>query len=396
MTGIWLSVWITLAIQALVSLVVFTPPVLAPAAQAEIGVQASSVGVVTALIYLSATFGALLSGRLIARHGPMRTSQGSLVLGGCGIALMASANSWLVALGALVIGVGYGQVTPSSSAILAERSPERLRAFIFSLKQTGVPIGGAAAGAMLPALIQAFGWRWAALLAGMTCVAFALALQPLRAGIDRGSRVADHTPAAGLIEPLRLVLSHARLREMAFASFTYSGMQMCLGTFLVVFLHDRAGFGLGAAGAALSTAMIAGIGGRIFWGVVADNWLKPRLVLGVLGAGMSLSAFLTAFVTAAWPATVVFVVSFLYGATGVGWNGVYLSEVARIAPAGRAAAATGAALAITYSGVMVLPFLFWAIVAVSGSYAAAFIVTGCLTLWRCRPFFGDGSPATAA
>ena len=382
MTGIWLSVWITLAIQALVSLVVFTPPVLAPAAQAEIGVQASSVGIVTALIYLSATFGAMLSGRLIARHGPMRTSQGSLMLGGCGIALMASANAWLVALGALVIGFGYGQVTPSSSAILAERSPERLRAFIFSLKQTGVPIGGAAAGAMLPALILALGWRWAALLAGMACVAFALALQPLRAGIDRGSRVADDTPAAGLVEPLKLVLSHRRLRELAFASFTYSGMQMCLGSFLVVFLHDRVGFGLGAAGAALSTAMIAGIAGRIFWGVVADNWLKPRLVLGLLGVSMSLAAFATALITAAWPVLLVFVVSVVYGATAVGWNGVYLSEVARIAPPGRAAAATGASLAMTYSGVMVLPSMFWAIVAFGGSYAAAFVATGLLTLWR--------------
>lgn len=396
MTGIWLSVWITLAIQALVSLVVFTPPVLAPAAQTEIGIPASSVGIVTALIYLSATFGALLSGRLIARYGPMRTSQGSLVLGGCGLALMATANAWLVALGALVIGVGYGQVTPSSSAILAERSPERLRAFIFSLKQTGVPIGGAAAGVLLPALILLLGWRWAAVFAGMTCVAVALALQPMRAGVDRGSRVADDTPAAGLIEPLKLVLAHRRLREMAFASFTYSGMQMCLGTFLVVFLHDRVGFTLGAAGAALSTAMISGIAGRILWGVVADNWLGPRMLLGLLGITMSLAAFATAFITAAWPALLVFAVSAAYGATAVGWNGVYLSEVARIAPPGRAAAATGAALAITYSGVMVLPALFWAIVALSGSYAAAFITTGCLSLWRCWPFFRRTAPSRVA
>jgi hypothetical protein len=37
---------------------------------------------------------------------------------------------------------------------------------------------------------------------------------------------------------------------------------------------------------------------------------------------------------------------------------------------------------MTYSGVMVLPFLFWAIVAASGSYVAAFVATGLLTLWR--------------
>lgn len=382
MSGVWVSVWITLAIQALVSLVVFTPPVLAPPAQADIGVQASSVGIVTALIYVSATFGALLSAKVIARHGPMRVSQGSLVLAGAGLALMATANVILVALGALVIGLGYGQVTPSSSAILAERAPEKLRAFIFSLKQTGVPVGGAVAGAMLPALIHALGWRAAALVTGGVCLAFAIALQPMRAGVDRGSRAADEHSGAGLLEPLKLVLSNPRLREMGLASFTYSGMQMCLGSFLVVFLHERVGFGLAAAGAALSTAMVAGIGGRLLWGVMADNWVKPRLLLGVLGSSMAAAAFITALVTSSWPATAVFVVSFVYGATAVGWNGVYLSEVARMAPPGRAAAATGASLAMTYSGIIVLPTLFWAIVALSGSYAAAFVAIGLLTLWR--------------
>ncbi|HTS52928.1 MAG TPA: MFS transporter [Burkholderiales bacterium] len=382
MTGVWTSVWVTLAIQALASLVVFTPAVLAPAAQAEVGVHASAIGVATALIYLSATVSALLSGGTIGRHGPMRMSQASLALCGAGLVLMATANLFLIAAGALVIGLGYGQVTPSSSAILVERIPRHLRAFIFSLKQTGVPMGGALAGAVLPALILAVGWKAAALLCAGICIASAAALQSVRAEVDTGSETVEQTARAGALEPLRLVLSQPRLREMGLASFTYSGMQMCLGSFLVVFLHDHAHFGLGAAGAALSSAMIAGIGGRILWGVAADRWAKPRPLLGLLGVSMSAAAFATALVTAAWPAAVVFLVSAVYGATAVGWNGVYLSEVAHIAPPGRAAAATGASLALTYSGVTVLPSMFWAVIAVSGSYAAAFVATGLLTLWR--------------
>jgi MFS family permease len=382
MTGVWASVWITLGIQTLVSLVVFTPPVLAPAAQAEVGVHASAVGIATALIYLSATASALLSGQAIARHGPMRMSQVSLALSAAGLGLMATANLFFVVLGALVIGLGYGQVTPSSSAILVERTPPNLRAFIFSLKQTGVPIGGALAGAMLPALIDSAGWQLAALVCAGICIALALALQPMRTRVDPGARAAGEASGGGPFVPLRLVLSQPRLREMGLASFTYSGMQMCLGSFLVVFLHEHARFGLSLAGAALSTAMVAGIGGRLLWGVVADNWVKPRLLLGLLGVGMSLAAFAMAVVAATWAAAAVFLLSATYGATAVGWNGVYLSEVAHIAPPGRAAAATGASLALTYSGVMVLPSLFWAIVAMSGSYAAAFVASGLLTLWR--------------
>jgi hypothetical protein len=88
-----------------------------------------------------------------------------------------------------------------------------------------------------------------------------------------------------------------------------------------------------------------------------------------------------------WPPAAIFVVSAVYGATAIGWNGVYLSEVARIAPPGKAAAATGASLAMTYAGVVAVPIMFWAIVMLSDSYAAAYVTAACLTLWRASFFF---------
>lgn len=387
MKGVIWPLIVTMAIQALVSMAVFSPPVFAPAAHGDIGFPASWVGIVTSITFAAATFGALFSGGVIARHGALRISQVSLLLCGGGIALIASANAWLVALGALVLGLGYGPVTPSSSAILADRTPERIRGFIFSLKQTGVPIGGALAGAIIPALIVLAGWKIAAVSVGLACLALAVAIQPYRAAVDFAQHFDRPVKPASLLEPLRIVLGHPRLREMAFASGSYSGMQACLSTFLVVYLSQRIGLSIAAAGAALATAMTAGIIGRILWGIVADNWVKPRTLLGILGVVMSAGAALTAALTATWPLAAVFVVSFIYGGTAIGWNGVYLSEVARIAPAGRAGAATGASLAMTYAGVVFQPMLFWGIVAASGSYAAAFIAAACLTFWRASYFF---------
>jgi predicted MFS family arabinose efflux permease len=388
--SVWLSVFLTLAVQSLVSLVVFTPPVLAPSAAAEVGVAPSAVGIVTALIYLSAAVGALLSSDAIARRGPMRVSQLSLLLCGGGIGLMASGHVALVAAGALVIGIGYGPITPASSAILANRAPPNLRSLIFSIKQTGVPIGGALAGALVPALILVMGWRGAALVIGALTAALALLVQPWRGQMDRDSRPPDATGMRGLIAPLRLVLSHATLRRMGLASFTYSGMQMCLASYLVVYLYEQAGMSVAAAGAALSAAMAAGIAGRIFWGVVADHWVAPRTLLGALGVAMSCAAFLMAGVSEVWPLALVFTMSAMYGATAVGWNGVYLAEVARIVPVAQAAAATGGTLAMTYLGVVALPLMFWAIVAATGTYALAFVAAGALTLWRSTFFLRTG------
>jgi fucose permease len=222
---------------------------------------------------------------------------------------------------------------------------------------------------------------------GLACVALAAAIQPYRAAVDLAQHFDRPKRPASLLEPLRLVLAHPRLREMAFASCTYSGMQACLSTFLVVYLTQRIGFSVPVAGAVLATAMTAGIIGRISWGVVADNWVKPRALLGVLGVTMSVGSALTAAFMDTWPLVAVFAVSFVYGATAIGWNGVYLSEVVRIAPPGKAGAATGASLAMTYTGVVILPMLFWVIVTLSDSYAAAYVAAACLTFWRASYFF---------
>jgi hypothetical protein len=48
----------------------------------------------------------------------------------------------------------------------------------------------------------------------------------------------------------------------------------------------------------------------------------------------------------------------LYGATALGWNGVYLAAVARLAGPAQAGMATGGTLAFTYFGVVVTPPLF--------------------------------------
>ena len=391
MKGVVWPLIVTMAIQALVSLVVYTPPVLAPVAQTEIGLPASAVGIVTALIYLAATFTAFSAGNLINRFGALRASQISLVFAAAGMVSMASANAWLVVLGALVIGTGYGVVTPASSAILADRTPEGMRAFIFSLKQTGVPIGGAIAGAAIPVLIVGLGWKEAALITAASSLLLAIVVQPYRAGVDLSPHAPRPAAPVHILEPFKLVMAHPRLRELAFASFSYSGIQMCMGSFLVVFLTERVGLTVSGAGAALSTAMVAGTIGRIMWGIIADNWTSPRTVLGTLGTVMAFSAFVTAAMAPTWPYAVMLLVSFIFGASAIGWNGVFLAEVVRIAPPGTAGSATGASLATTYAGVVFLPTVFWLIVHISGSYAVAFVAVGCFTLWRGSYFFRRAS-----
>jgi len=387
LTGILRLDAVTLAIQILASMAVFTPPVLAPVASRDIGVEAATVGVGTALIYLASSGSALLSGGFILRLGPMRVSQICLGLIGAGIGLMAAGTAAAAAAGTLLIGLGYGAVTPASSAILNQRTPDRWRAFVFSLKQTGVPIGGAITGAIVPWLMAAFGWRAAALGVAIGCVALLAAVQAGREDVDRARQRDAPLRGMRLREPIRLLWSQRPLRDLALASFAYSGMQMCLGSYLVVYLHELAGLSVPAAGAALSAAMAGGVLGRLFWGFAADRFVSPRRLLGGLGVGMSVAAFSLGAIDAGTPLPLVAAAAFAFGGTAVGWNGVYISEVTRIAPAGQAAAVTGVSFALTYLGVFVSPLVVWLAVTLGFSYGAGFAAVGLLTLWRGAVFF---------
>lgn len=369
----------TLVIQALTALTVFVPAVLAPAASGDIGVAATAIGAFTSLIYLFASLSAPIGGTFVSRLGGVRMSQICLVLGGGGLMMGALAHPVAVIAAAVLMGVGYGPVTPASAILLIERTPDRMRNLVMSIRQTGVPVGGAFAGAVVPWLVVSAGWRVAALAMGGLCLSFALALQALRRSYDHpGLQPAARRPP--LTSLLRMVFKHEQLRRVSFTAFAYAGMQLCLTSYLVVFLIEKAGLGVLDAGAALSAAMIAGIAGRILWGVAADYLASARIILALLGAVMAACALSMALITPAWPFSAILSLCVVYGATAVGWNGVYIAEVARVAPEGKVAIATGASLALTFFGVVVGPFFFWLIVAFTGSYAAAFGSAALVTL----------------
>ncbi|MCL4764114.1 MAG: MFS transporter, partial [Burkholderiales bacterium] len=95
-------------------------------------------------------------------------------------------------------------------------------------------------------------------------------------------------------------------------------------------------------------------------------------------------AGLCSLATAAWPAGApvwpLLLVLALFGATAIGWNGVMLSEVARLAPPGRAGAVTGASGCITFAGVVCGPPAFALLAGVTGSYRAGFVAVGLVSV----------------
>jgi MFS family permease len=372
----------TLAIQVFTAVAAAVTAVLAPEMARDFAIPSKLVGVFIGLLYLGSMVASLASGHFIAAHGAIRVSQAAVLICAMGIAFIAllpASAAALLALVPVVIGFGYGAITPASSELLARTTPPGRLALTFSIKQTGVPGGAALAGAALPPLALALGWRHAVLGIAACGIIVAILAEPTRRRLDiRGPD--RRFSLAALVAPLRIVSQRPELIELSIVGFVYASMQMCLMSFLVVFLSESLGYPLIAAGLALTASNVGGVVGRIAWGAIADRWIPPRRLLGMIGIAAAACAFATASFTAAWPQVVLLLVVAVFGATAIGWNGVQLSEVARHAPTGQAGAVTGATGFITFSGVVVGPPLFALLATITDSYRVGFAVIGIASL----------------
>ncbi|MDM0107666.1 MFS transporter [Variovorax sp. J22R24] len=370
---------ITTAIQVLVSAAVLTLPVMAPVVAQALGISPAYTGLYIAIVYGGAILTSLAAGTAVKRFGAIRMSQVGLLLCAAGLALSALPSLAAIAAGAFLIGLGYGPITPASSHLLARTTPAHRMSLVFSLKQTGVPLGGVVAGAAVPGLLLWGGWQAALLVAATANVLCAVVAQSLRGSLD-ADRDPSQKPSLGhLARPVRLVLSHPGLRMLAGCSFVFSMCQLSLTAYLVTYLDAVLSYGLVAAGLVLSLVQVGGVTGRVLWGYVADRLLGARRMLTVLSLMMCLAALATALLTTRVPAVLVLAVLVLFGASAIGWNGVYLAEAARQAPPGQASIATGGTLAVTYFGVVLGPPVFGLLATLFGSYRAGFVALALAT-----------------
>lgn len=378
---------VTLAAQTLVSMSLAAPSVLAPVAAADLGVPAQHVGWLISLAYVAAMVSGLGGGSLTARYGAVRLTRWAVVACAAGTALFAAGWSAALVAAALVIGAGYGVTNPTAADILSRHAPERRRGLFFSVKQSGVPVGVALAGALLPWLAVSLGWRaallWIALplaVIGLALGAARARLEPSRVETSTGDRAA--TPQApplrvairsGLYEPLREVFSYAPTRRLALVSLAYALTQVSFLTFLVSLLVIEHEYPLALAAGLLAGAQAMSVAGRVGWGHVSDHWVDPTLLLGALGLTMGAGIALLGLAPHGTPWLAMLAITLLCAATVVGWNGVYFADLVRKVPPVRVARTTGATQFITFVGGMTGSGLFAALVSVTGSYRHVYV-----------------------
>lgn len=374
---LFLAVLTMLLQQSLSFMATMVLPVAAPAIAAALDLSPALVGAYSVFLYAVAIFSALGCGLVIQRYGPMRTSQGALVIMGLGLCLATAATLPMFVLSAIIVGGSGAISTPASSELLARYAPPRKAPVIFAIKQTGVPLGGILAGILVPIYVLDFGWRGAFIASGLMCIAAAFILQPMRARFDADRQSdRDFKPGAELLRTLRLVLSRPETREISFAMFTFVGAQAVFAAFFVLFLVEGLGYDLTVAGQVFAVSQVVAVVARILWGWLASTIVAPRRMLALLGLGIAATGVLIGLISKDWSIPLVGLATCGFAATAVSWHGVLLAEVARLAPAGQVGSLTGGVLSLGYIAMMAYPAAYGIILAHYDDFGHGFILAG--------------------
>jgi MFS family permease len=367
----------TLLMQTVATFMSQVVPVVAPIMTAELGLTPESIGNFSSLNTLGAILFLLFGTPLVVRFGPARSLQAGALVGMLAVALAATGSAALLPLAALLMGIGYGPTGPAGSRILQATAPRRHRVLIFSVKQAGAPAGGALAGLVAAPVAAAHGWQ-AALLVGIVVAALAiLAIQPLRGTLD-----AERDPALDLRKafrrgqfgaPLAALRMHPVLPPLTLLAFAFAALQGVLFSFTVTWLVEVHRLTLPAAGTAFAAMQVAGVVGRLVLGWAADrvgDATRSLAAQGLVAASLA-ALWVTAGPGAPW--AVALILAALAGFTAASWNGIFLAEVARVAPPDRVAEASSGAILLCFLGYLIAPSAFALAVTATGGWTAPFL-----------------------
>ncbi|MDI9647366.1 MFS transporter [Burkholderia cenocepacia] len=257
-----------------------------PSLQREFGGSLASLSGIMSVFPFVGVFGGIAAGLLVRRWGDRRLLVTGLVILGLSSVAGAWAGSFALLLATrFAEGLGFVIVVVAAPAVLNRVTPSERRNFAFGLWSTFMPAGMALSMLVGPLL---GGWRngWLA-AAALTLVAAAAV--PVTTSADAPSRQA--TTRIG--PALRTVLASRSTTLLALGFATYNVQFFAVMTFLPVFLMQRLGVAVGAAGLISAAIVAACVIGNLTAGSLLSRGARPGIVMaatsvaiGAAGAGL--------------------------------------------------------------------------------------------------------------
>lgn len=357
---------------------IFGLAALYPFIQDDMGLSRAQVGSITSCLLGGAFFTVFAGGWISDISGVRKILTLSLVTLGIGTVLLSYVGTYSILLmGVVILGILEGPGFPASTRAIMDWSPDRIRGFVMSMKQTGVAWAAASAAAILPILAMTHGWRISVKILG--CAIFVLAIV-----FALGYRDPDDRKPGPKMDwtTLKTLASNRGLVVVGIWGFVFVGVQMVVSSFTILFLIEVVELSEVAAGGYIALAHASSIFARVGWGVISDWVFRSRRLVVLNLAGLIAVATMasTYFLSPNTPQVYLIIFVVVLGISTLSYHGVWTVTVGELAGTANTGTALGAVNMFMRIGMIIFPPIYGLLVDNFGSYPFAWSMVALVSL----------------
>ncbi|HDR8169297.1 TPA: MFS transporter [Bacillus thuringiensis] len=335
-------------------------------------------GLLVSVVNVGPLFCILFVGRLLDQYNEKLLISISSFLLGSSLLLtngISGFNGLLFVL--LLIGMFYSVSQPGGSKVILKWFPKENRGLAMGIRQAGIPIGGALAGALIPFLTIQYNVAYAINSIACICIIggllfFVFYKEPY---VQAEARK-EHIKISFWTE-LKVVICKKELYPIYITGIGMISLQMVLVGHFMKFLVREQSITSIIAGTVFSVMFFSGMIGRIVLAAISDAFYKGNRRMPLLIAVCASIGLILLLVMSIHTVTsgVLYGVSALLGFFSIGWFSLFIVEVAELANEESVGITVSLALTLNQIAIIVAPVLFGYIVDKKGyTYAWLCIV----------------------
>lgn len=393
----WVILALNIGIQALNSSITTATSTLAPFIVADLGLTKAMMGFAGGSVNIGMSFTSVMAGRIADKKGERKVLLFGSSMASLAIIFTSRFNSYVPLVIFLMITGAFCSVpTPAGSKAITKWFPPAQIGLALGLRQTGIPIGGFLGAMLLPYIALNWGWRTALATAGVLLFCGGLVCYSLYREHPRTLE----NKSSGRAVKKEEEWSFLHNKSFWYAEITaivFLGAQYVLLTYLVLFLKETAGISIKMASLCLAVSQLGGIFARIILGIVSDFYLKGARKPAFIFEGFLLVSTLLVLstFTGTTPFWMAVLVSWFFGMSAMGWNGILIALIMKLAKKEQGGAIVGVSLSAMQLGVLFIPPLFGYIIDITGSYRLSFIALALVSLLATFLIFKINEPELA-
>lgn len=365
----WIVLMLATAVQASATLITYGIGPLAFFWKEIYHLTDMQLGMLLTAVNIGPLFCMLFVGRLLDQYNERVLIGGSSILLGGSLLFIHVVERFTGLLFVLmIVGVFYSAAQPGGSKVILKWFLKENRGLAMGIRQAGIPIGGAVAGAMIPILSVNVSLSFAIYVLSSICIAGGvLFLVFYREPLVHHEPVLNNK-GISFWKQLKEIMSNKELYPVFFTGICMISLQMVLIGHFINFLITAKSISPILAGKVFAVTLFFGMMGRIVLAAVSDFFYKGNrrrpLLISVFATCMCIFILiLNIHNLSVWS---LFLMSGLLGFFGIGWFSLFMVEIAETARQDLVGMTVSFALTLNQIAIILAPPIFGFIVDVKG------------------------------